>query len=63
MLHIISGQGTEFIEGREIPFKAGDIFFIQPMVKHAMVNNSDKEIRYVEFFTYPPVLADFVKVE
>lgn len=63
MISIISGQGLEFIEGKEVPIKAGDIIFVQPMVKHGMVNNSDREIRYVEFFTYPPVAADFVKVE
>jgi quercetin dioxygenase-like cupin family protein len=63
MIYIISGQGVEFIEGKEVPIKAGDMIFIQPMVKHAMVNNSDGEIRYTEFFTYPPVAADFVKVE
>ena len=63
ILFIISGQGIEFFDGKEVPFKAGDAIYILPGVKHSMVNNSDKEIRYIEFFTYPPVAADFVKVE
>jgi hypothetical protein len=34
-----------------------------PGVKHTIENNSDKEIRYVEFFTHPPVGADFIEVK
>lgn len=63
ILIIISGEATEMIEGKAIPIKAGDIIFIRPLVKHTIINNSGKDLRYVEFFTYPPVAADAVQVK
>jgi len=57
---VISGEATEMIEGQEVPLKAGDIIFIRPMVKHTIMNRSGKDFRYIEFFTYPPVKADFI---
>jgi len=60
---VISGEATEMIEGQAIPLKAGDIIFIRPMVKHTIMNNSGKDFRYIEFFTHPPVMADFVPVK
>ncbi len=60
---IISGEGTEVIEGREIPIKAGDVLFIPAGEKHTTINRSSKDFRYLEFFTCPPVGADFVEVK
>ena len=59
----ISGEATEMIEGKAIPLKDGDVIFIRPMVKHTIMNNSGKDFRYIEFFTYPPVMSDFVPVK
>lgn len=60
---VISGEATEIIEGKEIPIKAGDVLYIPPGEKHTTVNRSAKEFRYLEFFTCPPVTADFVEVK
>lgn len=60
---VISGEGTEVIEGREIPIKAGDILFIPAGEKHTTINRSANDFRYLEFFTCPPVGADFVEVK
>ena len=50
----ISGEATEIIEGKEIPFQANEVLFIPALEKHGMVNRSGKEFRYLEFFTTPP---------
>jgi len=63
ILLIISGTGIETVDGKKIPIKAGDVLFILPGVKHTIESDSDKEIRYVEFYTHPPILADFVEVK
>jgi len=63
ILYIISGTGTEIVDGKKVPIKAGDVLFILPGVKHTIQSGPDKEIRYVEFFTHPPVGADFIEVK
>jgi quercetin dioxygenase-like cupin family protein len=63
IIMVVSGEATEMIEGQAIPLKAGDVIFIRPMVKHTIMNHSGKDFRYIEFFTYPPVMADFVPVK
>lgn len=60
---VISGEGIEIVEGEEIPIKAGDILAIPSGEKHTTANRSDKDLRFLEFFTCPPVGADFVAVE
>jgi len=60
---VISGEATEIIEGKEIPIKAGDVLYIPPKEKHTTVNRSANDFRYLEFFTCPPVTADFVEVK
>jgi uncharacterized cupin superfamily protein len=62
VIMIISGEGIEIMDGEEIPISAGDVFFIPVGVKHTTINNSEKELRYLEFYTQPPVGADFVEV-
>jgi len=59
----ISGEATEIIEGKEIPIKANDVLYIAAGEKHMTVNRTDKDFRYFEFFTCPPVASDYVKVE
>jgi quercetin dioxygenase-like cupin family protein len=59
----ISGEATEILEGKEIPIKAGDVIFIPPGEKHTTLNRSDREFRYLEFFTCPPAEGDFVEVK
>jgi len=63
VLIIISGEGIEIIEGKEFKVTAGDILFIPAGEKHAILNRSDRDLRYLEFFTCPPVGADFVEVK
>jgi quercetin dioxygenase-like cupin family protein len=59
----ISGEATEIVEGEKFPFKAGWVFFIPAGERHMTVNHSDKDFRYLEFFTCPPTTSDFVKVD
>ena len=60
---VISGEASEIVDGKEYLIKAGDVLFIPPKVKHGIINRSDKDFRFLEFFTCPPVGADFVQVE
>ncbi len=63
LLFIISGEGAELVDGKEHPIKAGDILFIRPGEKHTVVNNSKSDLRFMEFFTHPPVAADKIAVK
>ena len=59
----ISGEAVEVVEDQEYPFKAGTIFHIAPGEKHMTVNRSDQDFRYLEFYTCPPLSADFFEVK
>ena len=59
----ISGEGFEVIEGKEYAVKAGDVLFIPAGEKHTTINRSNADLRYLEFFTCPPVTADFFEVK
>ncbi len=59
----ISGEATEIVEGKEIPIKANDVLYIPAGEKHMTVNKTGSDFRYLEFFTYPPVMADRVEVK
>ena len=59
----ISGEGIEVIEGEEYAVKTGDVLFIPAGEKHTTMNRSDHDLRYLEFFTCPPVTADFFEVK
>ena len=63
LLFIIAGEAAELVDGKEHPIKAGDILFIRPGEKHTIVNKSAKDLRFLEFFTHPPVGADKIAVE
>ena len=59
----VSGEAIEVVEGKEFPIKANDVLYIPAMEKHMAVNRTDKDFRYLEFFTCPPARADFVEVK
>ncbi|MBW1667440.1 MAG: cupin domain-containing protein [Deltaproteobacteria bacterium] len=59
----ISGEAIETVEGKEITLRPGDVICIQPGEKHGTINRSNEEFRYIEFFTCPPVGADFIEVK
>ena len=63
ILMVLSGEAVELYEDKEYPIQAGDIIFVPAGAKHAVINRSDKEIRFLEFFTHPPMESDFIKVE
>lgn len=63
IIFVISGEGVEIIGGEEIPIRAGDVLHIPAGERHATLNRSDKDLRYLEFFTCPPLKADFVEVK
>ena len=58
----ISGEATEIVEGEEIPIKANDILYIPAGEKHGMMNRTDKDFRYLEFFTCSPGVEDRIVV-
>src|SRR4030042_3075972 len=60
---IISGEATETVEGKELPVKAGDVLFIPAGEQHAIEKRSNRDLRFIEFFTHPPGKADFVEVK
>jgi len=59
----ISGDATEVLEGKEFPIKAGDVLFIPAGEKHTTINRSQKDFRYLDYFTSPPVGSDFIEVK
>ena len=62
IIQILSGDATEWIEGKPIPLKVGDVIFIPPYIKHTLMNNSTtQDVRYMEF--YSPVPPDSVPVK
>ena len=63
IIFIISGEGVERVEGKEIPIKAGDILYVPAGEKHTTVNNSKGELRYLGFFTCTPGKADRVELK
>jgi quercetin dioxygenase-like cupin family protein len=63
ILMVLSGEALELYEDKEYPIQVGDIIFVPAGVKHAVINRSDQEIRFLEFFTHPPMGSDFIKVE
>ena len=63
LILVIFGEAVEMIEGEEIPIKEGDMLYIPAGEKHMTMNRSEEDFRYLEFFTRPPVTADFVEVK
>ena len=59
----IGGEAVEIIEGNEFPLRVNDIIYIPPMEKHRMINQKDKEFRYLEFHIPAPDRSDSVEVK
>ena len=60
IIQILSGDGTEMVEGEAVPLAAGDVIFLPPNVKHTLMNNSaTEELKYMEFYT--PTAPDVVR--
>lgn len=62
LIIVIDGEAMETVEGETFLIKAGDVLFIPAGEKHMTVNRSEKDFRYLEFFTQPPLTVDFVEV-
>ena len=59
---VISGEATVIVEGKEIPIKAKDVLYIPAIEKHSTINRTDKDFRYLEFFTSEAGVTDFIEV-
>jgi uncharacterized cupin superfamily protein len=59
----IYGEAVEFVDGKESPVGTSDIIYIPTGEKHMLINKSDKDFRYIEFFTWPPASADYNEVK
>lgn len=62
VLFILSGEGKALVEGKEYDLGPNTGIFVGPGEKHMLMNMGTSELRYIEFFTNPPVLSDFVEV-
>lgn len=62
VLFILSGQGKALVEGNEYELTANTVMFVPPKQRHKVINVGNSEFRYIEFFTNPPMLSDFVEV-
>jgi quercetin dioxygenase-like cupin family protein len=60
LIFLIAGELIEIVEGNEFSVKAGDVIFIAAGEKHKTENRSDRDARYIEFFT--PTVTDFITV-
>jgi len=60
LIYIVSGEGIEKVETEEFPVKAGDVLFIPANERHTIMNRSNKDLRYLEF--YSPIEIDFIEV-
>ncbi|MFC1798285.1 cupin domain-containing protein [Thermodesulfobacteriota bacterium] len=61
VIYLISGEGIEKVEDEEFPVKAGDILFIPAIERHTIINRSNQELRYLEY--YAPIERDFIEVD
>jgi quercetin dioxygenase-like cupin family protein len=60
---VISGEAVENVDGVKFTLNAGDVLFIQAGEKHSLSNESNSDFRFIEFFTNPPLAADFISAE
>jgi len=63
ILFFLDGEGKALIEGREYDLGPGTVLFVAPKDKHKITNTGRLELRYVEFFTDPPMESDFSEVD
>ena len=60
LIYIVSGEGIEKGETEEFPVKSGDVLFIPANERHTIMNMSNKDLRYLDF--YSPIERDFIEV-
>lgn len=60
LIYIVSGEGVEKVESEAFPVKAGDVLFIPANERHTLMNSSNQDLRYLEF--YSPIERDFIEV-
>ena len=64
VLIVVAGEAIETVEGKDYELKAGDAVFLNAKEKHGIRNKSNiEQMRFIEFFTEPPLNKDFVPVE
>jgi quercetin dioxygenase-like cupin family protein len=63
VLIIIRGEAVQRVDSKEFSLDTGDVVYILPGERHAMINRSTKDVRFIEFFTHPPAETDFIAVE
>lgn len=62
IIHLLTGDATEMIDGKAVQLKPGDIIYIAPGVKHSLINNSaTEEVKFIEF--YAPAAPDMVRLD
>jgi len=59
VLIFLAGQGKALIEGEEYDIGPNTVMFVAPKEKHKIRNVGNSELRYIEFFTDPPMELDF----
>jgi mannose-6-phosphate isomerase-like protein (cupin superfamily) len=58
----LSGEAVGRFGDGEFPIAAGDMVFIPAGEKHGISNRAKEDVRFVEFFTEPPLEADIIPV-
>lgn len=59
VLFFISGEGKALIEGKEYDIVPNTVMFVPPKERHTVMNTGKSDLKYVEFFTNPPMRSDF----
>ena len=59
ILFFLTGHGKALIEGEEHDVGPNTVMFVPPKEKHQLTNIGNSELRYIEFFTDPPMTSDF----
>ncbi|HOI22313.1 hypothetical protein SDC9_16557 [bioreactor metagenome] len=59
VLIVLTGNGIEIINKVETNISKGDILFIPAKEEHTIINNGKEELRFIEFYTNPPLSKDF----
>ena len=47
VIYVLAGAGASLIEGREVPWRAGDAFYVPPWAWHQHVNRGDGRALYL----------------
>jgi quercetin dioxygenase-like cupin family protein len=58
----LSGKAVGRFGDGEFAISAGDVVFIPAGEKHGISNRTTEDVRFVEFFTAPPLEADIIPV-